>query len=142
MPPWKPAPALPPRMQAVTDKWLAARRLTDAPATVDKLELAIRRFGDWLTPTTTPTWTPSPHVTRDHCLGWIESLAEDADATTGKPLGVISRIQRISGLSQLFRDTAAWQYDDVPGYTLIGAGDAPKRRSGSRASSPTTSSTG
>ena len=36
------------------------------------------------------------------------------------------RIQRISGLSQFFRDTAVWQYADVPGYTLIGAGDAPK----------------
>lgn len=38
----------------------------------------------------------------------------------------MSRIQRISGLSQFFRDTALWQYDDVPGHTLIGAGDAPR----------------
>lgn len=45
---------------------------------------------------------------------------------TGKPLGVMSRIQQISGLSQFFRDTAIWHYPDVPGYTLIGAGDAPK----------------
>jgi integrase len=41
-------------------------------------------------------------------------------------MGVVSRIQRISGLSQFFRDTAAWQYDDVPGHALIGAGDAPR----------------
>ncbi|MCX4663076.1 hypothetical protein [Streptomyces uncialis] len=30
------------------------------------------------------------------------------------------------GLSQFFRDTVPWQYADVPGHTLIGAGDALK----------------
>ncbi|MFE9926635.1 hypothetical protein ACFYQA_35315 [Streptomyces sp. NPDC005774] len=48
MPSWKPPLVLPPQMQAVAEKWLAARRLTDRPSTVDKLEFAIRRFGDWL----------------------------------------------------------------------------------------------
>lgn len=65
-------------------------------------------------------------MNRDHCLGWIRYLAETPSKVTGKPLGVISRKQRISGLSQLFRETAAWQYDDVPGYALITVGDAPK----------------
>lgn len=36
------------------------------------------------------------------------------------------RIGRISGLSQLFQETAARQYDDVPGRALITIGDAPK----------------
>ncbi|MFF4625650.1 hypothetical protein [Nonomuraea jabiensis] len=49
MPDRKPPLALPPRMQAVADKWLAARRLTGAKSTVDQLELAVRNFGDWLT---------------------------------------------------------------------------------------------
>nr|WTB28402.1 hypothetical protein OG781_01375 [Streptomyces sp. NBC_00830]WTB35680.1 hypothetical protein OG781_45205 [Streptomyces sp. NBC_00830] len=53
-------------------------------------------------------------------------MEEAPTEKTGKPLGVMSRIQRISGLSQFFRDTALWQYPDVPGHTLIGAGDAPK----------------
>ena len=48
MPSWKPPLVLPPRMQVVADRWLAARRLTDAPATVEKLEIAVRRFGEWL----------------------------------------------------------------------------------------------
>jgi hypothetical protein len=47
MPSWKLPMALPPRMQAAADKWLAARRLTDAPATIGKLELAVRVFGEW-----------------------------------------------------------------------------------------------
>src|SRR5260370_41380158 len=65
-------------------------------------------------------------VTRDHCLAWAESLAEAPAEKTGKPLGAVSRIQRISGLSQMFRDTAAWEYADVPGYAPVTSRDAPK----------------
>jgi integrase len=125
MPSWKPPIDLPPRMQAVADRWLAARKLTDAPATVDKLELAVRVFGHWLADNH-PEITSFAAVTREHCLAWIAHLAEAPTEKTGKPMGVLSRIQRISGLSQFFRDTAAWQYPDVPGHALIGAGDAPK----------------
>jgi integrase len=125
MPSWKPPMAMPPKMLAVAQKWLAARRLTDAPSTVDKLELAVRVFGDWLGDNH-PEITTFADVTRDHCLAWIQHIAETPTERTGKPLGVVSRIQRISGLSQFFRETAAWQYDNVPGYALIGSGDAPK----------------
>ncbi len=59
MPSWKPPLVLSPQMQAVADKWLAARRLTDAPATVEKLEIAIRRFGEWLTEHA-PSLLPGP----------------------------------------------------------------------------------
>ncbi|WP_413804464.1 hypothetical protein [Streptomyces sp. OE57] len=59
MPSWRPPLALPPRMLAVAEKWLAARRLTDAPSTADKLELAIRVFGQWLAEHH-PTSPPSP----------------------------------------------------------------------------------
>lgn len=125
MPSWKPPMELPPRMLAVAQRWLAARKLTDAPSTLDKLELAVRVFGQWLGEHH-PGITTFADVTRDHCLGWIGHIAEAPTEKTGKPLGVMSRIQRISGLSQFFRDTALWQYADVPGYTLIGVGDAPK----------------
>ncbi|NSL43647.1 hypothetical protein [Streptomyces sp. 8P21H-1] len=125
MPSWKPPLTLPPRMLAAAQKWLAASKLTDAPATVDKLELAVRTFCQWLE-ANHPGITTFADVTRDHCLGWIGHIAEAPTEKTGKPLGVMSRIQRISGLSQFFRDTALWQYPDVPGHTLIGAGDAPK----------------
>ena len=125
MPSWKPPLVLPPRMQAVADKWLAARRLTDAPATVEKLEIAVRRFGEWLAEHH-PAIVSYAEVTRDHCLAWAESLAEAPAEKTGKPLGAVTRIQRISGLSQLFPDAAAWEYDDVPGFAPITSRDAPK----------------
>lgn len=125
MPNRKPALELPPLMQAAADKWLAARKLTDAPSTVDKLELAVRVFTTWLGDQH-PEINTFADVGREHCLDWIGYIAEAPNMTTGNPLGVMSRIQRISGLSQFFRDTAIWQYPDVPGHALIGAGDAPK----------------
>jgi len=126
MPSWKPPLVLPPRMQVVADTWLAARRLTDAPATVVKLELAVRRFGEWLGEHH-PDVVTYADVTRDHCLVWLQDLAESPTERTGKPLSAVSRIQRVSGLSQLFRDTAAWEYADVPGYAPLNARDAPKQ---------------
>lgn len=125
MPSWKPPLVLPTLMLAAADRWLAARRLTDAPSTVAKLELAVRTFGMWLADNH-PEISTFAAVTREHCLDWIGHLAETPSETTRKPLGVMSRIQRISGMSQFFRDTAVWQYPDVPGHTLVGAGDAPK----------------
>jgi integrase len=125
MPSWKRPLALPPRMHALAARWLAARRLTDRPATVEKLELALRRFGDWLGEQH-PEITSFADVTRDHCLAWLQHIAKEPTERTGKALGVISRIQRTSGLALFFRDTAAWQWDDAPGRRLIGPGDAPK----------------
>jgi len=125
MPSWKPPLVLPPRMQTVAERWLAARRLTDRPATVVKLELAVRRFGDRLGEHH-PEIISFADVTRDHCLGWMQHLTEAPTERTGRPLGAVSRIQRISGLTQFFRDTAAWEYDDVPGRALITHRDAPR----------------
>ncbi|MFJ5725995.1 hypothetical protein [Streptomyces sp. NPDC093149] len=64
------------------------------------------------------------YIAREHCLDWISHMAKAPTQTTGEPLGVISRIQRISGLSQFFRDTAQLRYAAVPNHSLIGTGDA------------------
>ena len=92
-------------MQVVADKWLAARRLTDAPSTVEKLEIAVRKFGEWLaehrpmashstSPVTTawpgPSRSPRPRPRRP-AVRWARSPGFSASR----------------GLSQLFRDAAA-----------------------------------
>jgi integrase len=125
MPSWKPPLVLPPRMQAVADKWLAAHRLTDAPLTVEKLEIALRKFGEWLAEHH-PGVVSFVDVTRDHCLSWAESLTETPTEKTGKPLGPVTRNQRISALALMFRDAAAWEYNDVPGFAPISPRDAPR----------------
>ncbi len=125
MPSYADRPPVPPRMQAVVDRWLAARRLTDRPATVAKLELALRRFMVWLTQID-PTLESFAAVTREHALGFLTAMAEDPSPQTGRPLGALSRIGRASAMSMFFRDTAAWEWPDVPGHPLLGVGDRPK----------------
>jgi len=66
--------ALPPRMQAARDKWLAARRLDRCSSTVTS-GLAVRVFGLARRSTIRHRYVP-PEVTRDHCLDWIGHLAE------------------------------------------------------------------
>jgi integrase len=118
-------PPVPARMQATVDRWLAVRRLTDRPATVAKLKLALRRFMVWLTQTD-PALESFAAVTRDHALEYLTAMAEDPTPQTGRPLSALSRIGRTSALSMFFRDTAAWQWPDVPGHALLGAGDRPR----------------
>ncbi len=125
MPAWKPDFTMPPRMQAIVDRWLAARRLTDRPNTVYKLELSMRRLGQWLA-REHPDIDTFADVSRDHVLGFLQAAAVESSPSSQRPLSVISRIRLTSGVSQFFRDTAAWEWDDVPGRPLIGPGDAPK----------------
>src|SRR6266508_1990826 len=58
--------------------------------------------------------------------GLHQAAAVESSPSSQRPLSVISRIRLTSGVSQFFRDTAAWEWDDVPGRPLIGPGDAPK----------------
>jgi integrase len=125
MPSYADRPPVPARMQATVDRWLTARRLTDRPATVAKLELSLRRFMVWLTQTD-PAIESFAAVTRDHALEYLTAMAEDPTPRTGRPLSALSRIGRTSALSMFFRDTSAWQWPDVPGHALLGAGDRPK----------------
>src|SRR5207302_5314715 len=48
MPTYMVRPPLSRTMQAVVDQWLAIRRLTDRPATVVRLERALRGLSSWL----------------------------------------------------------------------------------------------
>jgi integrase len=125
MPSYAEQPPTPPRMQAVVDRWLAVCRLTDRPATVCKLELTLRCFLAWLAETE-PTLTSLAEVTRDHLLAYLTVLTETPSERTGRPLAVLSRRGRISTLARFFRDTAEWEWDEVPGRPLLGSSDVPK----------------
>ena len=72
---------MPPRMQAVADRWLTTRRLTDRPSTVVKLELAVRRFGEWIGEHD-PAIQTFADVNREHCLRFLQALAEKPSEKT------------------------------------------------------------
>jgi len=122
MPHYAQRPPAPPKMQAVIERWLAAHRLTDRPVSVYKLELTLRRFVTWLAQTE-PTLTRFTDVTREHVLAYIATLAETPNACTGRPLSVLARRGHVSALAMFFRETAEWEWPDVPGRPLLGSGD-------------------
>ncbi len=125
MPLYAERPGLKPRMEAVVTKYLAARRLTYAPNTVEKMNLTLRHFASWLE-YTCPEVETFAQVTREHILAFAEALETMPMPRTGQPLASWSKIRFISCLSLFFRETAAWGWEDVPGRPLLGPGDLPK----------------
>lgn len=115
----------PPEMQAVVDRWLAARRATDRPAGPERFDIALHRFMVWLAGER-PEITSFAQVRRDDVLAYLEQLKQLPSPRTGRPLGVLARRGHISAISQFFRNTAAWEWDSVPGRALLGPGDCPR----------------
>ena len=117
-----------PQMQAVVDRWLAVRRLTDRPSTVYRLGLALRRFLEWLA-AVEPAVDSFAAVTREHVLGFLETMATQPQSYNGRPLAplaAITRRSRTSALGLFFRETAALEWDEVPGRPLLDGRDQPR----------------
>ncbi len=120
----EPAPPLP-AMQAVVDRWLSIRKLTDRPSTIQGLEVALRYFLIWIAKTD-PMVASFADVTREHLLEYMAVLAEEPTERTGQPLAPATRRGRISALSVFFRNTTGWGWDDVPTRPLLTAADMPR----------------
>lgn len=116
----------PPEMQAVVDRWLVARRATDRPAGPKRFDIALHRFMVWLA-AERPEITSFAQVRRDDVLAYVdEQLTLQPSPRTGRPLGVLARRGHISAISLFFRNTAAWEWEGVPGRALLGPGDSPR----------------
>lgn len=128
MPSYLVRPTLPANMQRVVDQWLSTRRLTDRPATVNRLERALRGFCTWLR-SEAPDIESFAAVEREHVLCYLTTLAKAPTPRTGRPLGLRARVGYISALAMFFRQTVAWNFADVPERPLLGPSDMPKRPS-------------
>src|SRR5258708_26512606 len=128
-PPKKQPPVHPPtnkpRMQAVLDRYLATRRLSDQSATVGSFNKNIRRLINWLE-RTHPAIETFAQVTRDHILEFADFLTTSANLITGRPLATSTRRQSLSKISVFFQDVVSWEWEDVPSHPLIKSGDLPK----------------
>ena len=114
-----------PRLLATIDRYLMARRLTSRPATVVRLEVSFRRFMQWLDQTY-PQIETFAELTRDHLFEFATWLSSWKSMHSGQPLSTLTKRGNLSALSVFFRDTASWEWDDVPGRPLLGVGDLPK----------------
>src|SRR6266536_1478200 len=119
------AQGIQPRIEAVAERYIAARRLTDRPGTILSLEFALRHFIGWLAETH-PSIESWASVTRDHLLEYAGFLDQGATTRKGKPLATNTKRKRLSNLSRFFSDTAAWGWEETPGHSLLSVGDLPK----------------
>jgi integrase len=115
-----------PRMQKVLARYLTARSLTDEPATVKKLDLAMRQFVDWIEQSY-PEIETFAEVTREHVLEYAEMLNTRLGVLTSQPLASSSKCQTLTKVAQFFREVSCWEWEDVPIRPLLLPGDLPKR---------------
>src|SRR5258708_11837492 len=114
-----------PCMLATISRYLTARRLASRPATIERLEVSLRRFLRWLSQTY-PQIESFADVTREHLFEFAEPLNPWKCMHSGQPLTPLTKRGNLSGLSVFFRDMASWGWDDVPSRPLLGVGDLPK----------------
>jgi len=120
-----PAPVVHARMEAVADRYLALRKMESRPSTLTSIRVALRRFIVWLTDAH-PEVGSFADVTREHVLEYAAALDTMISVHTGQRLATTYKQGLLSGLSTFFRETAAWEWDEVPGRPLLGVGDLPK----------------
>lgn len=118
-------PVLQPRMEAVMERYLAVRRLTDRPATIERLAVAARSFIAWIA-AAHPEMESFADVTRPQVLDYALSLDAAIVPRTGLPLAAATKVRYLSGLSVFFRDVSAWAWEDAPAHALLVVGDLPK----------------
>ncbi|MBC9880376.1 phage integrase family protein [Bradyrhizobium sp. INPA01-394B] len=112
-------------MQAAVERWIAIRRFTLSRKTVDHQEVSLRHFMQHLA-IAVPELSRFADVTRDHALGFVSAMAEDARTQTGRSLSATARRARIAAIIMFFRDAIAWGWPDMPSRPLLDHRDMPK----------------
>ncbi len=111
-------------MWAVVERWLGRKRLTLQPKTTYALGYSMRRFLGHLA-LVAPEIDNFDRVTREHALSFLQALASEPTATTGRPMSSYARRNRGVAVAQFFQDTSNWGWDGVPGRPLLDRRDIP-----------------
>jgi integrase len=122
------APAgAPPRIRAVIERYLRLHldANLDRPQTVRHFRDALRRLVEWLA-ATHPETTNLSQLHREHAEEFLRWLGAQTNQHTGVPLTLSTRRSVVTLLARFVNETAAWQWDDVPGRVLFTRGDIPK----------------
>jgi integrase len=125
MPVLKERSPTPPHMQAIVDRWLAARTAGSHRCDVKHLDLALYRFMVWLAHKR-PAAADFSNVTRDDVLAYVQVLRREPSPRTGRPLSTMSLRGHVAALAQFFGNTGTWGWAGVPAHAIVGPGDIPR----------------
>lgn len=119
-------PGTPPAIGATIERWLNLRlQSTDRAESTRHARDAFRYLVRWLT-TEHPEISNLDQVNRGHIEDYLLHLHEYINPRNNKPLSPRTRYTYISPLAQFFRETAQWDWSNVPGRPLLGPSDFPK----------------
>ena len=105
-----------PEIRAVVERYLRLHldANLDRPQTVRHARDALRRLVQWLA-ATHPEITNLAELHREHAEEFLRWLGEQTSQHTGVPLAMTTRRSVVTLLTRFVNETAAWQWDDVPG---------------------------
>lgn len=115
----------PPQMAAVIERYCNQHLRIDDPTKVKVRRRELRLFTEWLCDRH-PTIVSFAEVTRVDVEAYLEHLRVAPRPKLNRPLAINTRRGVISILRQFFEETAAWEYDDVPGRQMVTRADAPR----------------
>lgn len=115
-----------PAMAALVEKWLERRAAALRPATVYHLALTSRSFLGHLA-VAAPEVQTFAAVKHEHVISWMNAMATELSAKTGRPLTARSQRERVVRLAQFFKDAEDWAWPDVPRWPLVAKRDLPRQ---------------
>ena len=118
-------PDLPPKVAAVMDAWLDARRASgSATGTLRNFDLHLRWFGEWIV-SELPGLDSLADLDRGRMLNFIDHLAARKNTTTSDPIDAGSRRACLGTIRQMFEESLEDGLGDVPSRPLILRRDIP-----------------
>ena len=118
--------AVPPRLRATLEEYIAQMRLSLRPATMVRVEAVLREFAGWLT-----THAPEVGAVRDlrraHIERYKRHLAERPSIRGGGRLSNIGLAEQLGTLRICLERLSEWDGEDAPTRVLMFAGDIPRR---------------
>lgn len=125
-PPLRKRPVLKPRMEEVAHRYADWHRAAGRRLTAERTFRGLRAFVCW-SAEAHPEIESFADVDCEVVLEYAEALNEMVVPRTGKPMATSTKTGRLMHLSNFFKDTADWGWQDVPGRGLLGRGDFPRK---------------
>lgn len=125
-PPLPERPVLKPQMEEAARRYADWHRAADRRLTAERTFRGLRAFISWLAESH-PEIESFADIDREVVLEYAEALSKMIVSRTGRPLAPSTKTGRLIHLSNFFRDTAEWGWQEVPGRQLLGRGDFPRK---------------
>ena len=115
-----------PAMEAVAQRYVDARGLTDRPNTVHQTAQQLRALIRWLS-RAHPEMESLAQLEREHLTQFARDMEQEVSSHTGQVLSLSTRRANLVGVAAFLRNASRWGWEGVPERPLLGPGDFPRK---------------